>query len=47
VTRLSLIELEHKIAMLDAERVWVRELEREIVDGGWSGRPELVPGMKC
>jgi DNA-binding PadR family transcriptional regulator len=30
VTRLALIEVEHKIAMLDAERKWVRELEREI-----------------
>jgi DNA-binding PadR family transcriptional regulator len=33
VTRLALIELEHKIAMLDAEREWVRKLEREITDG--------------
>jgi DNA-binding PadR family transcriptional regulator len=41
VTRLSLIELEHKIAMLDAERVWVRKLEREITDG----RLEWKAGM--
>ncbi len=33
VTRLALIEVEHKIAMLDAERRWVRKLEREIVEG--------------
>lgn len=33
LTRLSLIELEHKIAMLDAERRWVRKLEREITEG--------------
>jgi DNA-binding PadR family transcriptional regulator len=33
VTRLALIELEHKIAMLEAERLWVRKLEREITDG--------------
>jgi DNA-binding PadR family transcriptional regulator len=33
VKRLSIIELEHKIAMLEAEREWVRELEREIADG--------------
>ncbi|HYM97148.1 MAG TPA: PadR family transcriptional regulator [Candidatus Sulfotelmatobacter sp.] len=33
VTRLSLVELEHKIAMLDAERGWVRGLQAEITDG--------------
>lgn len=33
VTRLSLIEIEHKLAMLDAERKWVRKLETEIKDG--------------
>lgn len=33
VTRLSLMELEHKIAMLDAERAWVRKLENEITEG--------------
>jgi DNA-binding PadR family transcriptional regulator len=41
VTRLSIIELEHKIAMLDAERVWVRKLEQEISDG----RLEWKAGM--
>jgi DNA-binding PadR family transcriptional regulator len=33
IARLALIEMEHKIAMLDAERKWVRKLEREIIDG--------------
>src|SRR5487761_1414732 len=33
VTRLALIELEHKIAMLEAEREWVRNLAREIQEG--------------
>jgi len=33
LTRLSLIEVEHKIAMLDAERKWVRKLEKEINEG--------------
>ncbi len=33
VTRLSLIELEHKIAMLGAERAWVQKLESDITDG--------------
>lgn len=34
VSRLALIELEHKIAMLEAERTWVRMIEKEITDGG-------------
>jgi DNA-binding PadR family transcriptional regulator len=33
ISRLSLIELEHKIAMLDAERKWVGKLEQEINEG--------------
>ena len=33
VTRLALIEIEHKIAMLKAERKWVLSLEQEIIDG--------------
>jgi DNA-binding PadR family transcriptional regulator len=33
ISRLFLIEVEHKIAMLDAERKWVRQLEREITEG--------------
>jgi len=37
VARLVLIEIEHKIAMLDAERKWVRQLALEIKEGrlGW------------
>ena len=33
VTRLAIIELEHKIAMLEAERAWVSKLETEISEG--------------
>jgi DNA-binding PadR family transcriptional regulator len=33
LTRLALVEIEHKIAMLEAERNWVRELSKEIADG--------------
>jgi DNA-binding PadR family transcriptional regulator len=33
LTRLSLIEVEHKIAMLEAERNWVHKLEKEITEG--------------
>ena len=45
-TRLSLIELEHKIAMLDAERRWVRKLEREITDGKLDWKVGIEPGHK-
>ena len=31
--RLSIIELEHKIALLEAERTWVRKIAKEITDG--------------
>jgi DNA-binding PadR family transcriptional regulator len=31
--RLSLIELEHKIALIEAERSWVRKIAKEITDG--------------
>ena len=41
VTRLALIELEHKIAMLEAERKWVHKLEGEITNG----KLEWVAGM--
>lgn len=33
LARLALIEVEHKIAMLDAERKWVRQLKRDITEG--------------
>jgi hypothetical protein len=32
-TRLTLVELEHKIAMIGAERDWVREIAKEIKQG--------------
>jgi hypothetical protein len=41
VTRLALIELEHKIAMLKAERQWVHNLAGEITNG----KLEWVAGM--
>jgi DNA-binding PadR family transcriptional regulator len=44
VTRLALIELEHKIAMLDAEREWVRKLEREITEGKLEWKAGIVSG---
>ncbi len=40
-TRLALIELEHKITMLEAERDWVRRLQAEIANG----KLEWVAGM--
>jgi DNA-binding PadR family transcriptional regulator len=33
LTRLALVEIEHKIAMLEAESNWVRKLSTEIADG--------------
>jgi DNA-binding PadR family transcriptional regulator len=44
LTRLALIEMEHKIAMLDAERKWVRKLEQEIVDGKLEWKVGIDPG---
>jgi DNA-binding PadR family transcriptional regulator len=44
VTRLALIELEHKIAMLKAERDWVRKLEREITEGTLEWRAGMGSG---
>ncbi len=43
VSRLSLIELEHKIAMLDAERKWVNNLEKEINEGRLEWKVGLDP----
>jgi DNA-binding PadR family transcriptional regulator len=43
VSRLSLIELEHKIAMLEAERKWVNNLEKEIVDGRLEWKTGIDP----
>ncbi len=44
VTRLSLIEIEHKLAMLDGERKWVRKLETEIKDGKLKWTAGIDPG---
>ena len=41
LTRLSLIEVEHKIAMLEAERDWVSKLQTEIT----AGKLEWVVGI--
>ncbi len=51
VSRLSLIELEHKIAMHEAERKWVARLAKEIQEGSleWSvgiDRPDERLGRK-
>jgi DNA-binding PadR family transcriptional regulator len=46
VTRLALIELEHKIAMLEAERNWVRNLEREIKRGKLEWRVGSDPDLR-
>jgi DNA-binding PadR family transcriptional regulator len=43
-TRLSLIELEHKIAMLEAERAWVRRIAKEITDGKLEWKAGMVAG---
>ena len=40
-TRLALIELEHKIALLEAERSWVGKIAKEITEG----KLELKAGM--
>src|SRR5467141_288279 len=47
--RLALIELEHKIAMLEAERKWVLKIAREISDGRleWStGMARDIAGLR-
>jgi len=47
--RLALIELEHKIAMLEAERQWVLKIAREISDGQleWStGMVRDIEGLR-
>lgn len=44
--RLSIIELEHKIALLEAERAWVRKIAKEIVEGKleWKAGIDTAPG---
>jgi DNA-binding PadR family transcriptional regulator len=44
--RLALIELEHKIAMLDAERNWVSNLEKEISEGTLEWKSGMVKGTE-
>ena len=47
--RLALIELEHKIAMLEAEREWVLKIAKEITDGRleWStGKVHDIEGLR-
>ena len=44
--RLTLIELEHKIAMLDAERKWVTNLEREISEGTLEWKAGMASGSE-
>jgi DNA-binding PadR family transcriptional regulator len=44
--RLAVIELEHKIALIEAERAWVRKVAREITDGTLKWRPESKPALK-
>jgi DNA-binding PadR family transcriptional regulator len=45
-TRLSVIELEHKIAMHEAERNWVRKIAKEITDGKLEWRAGIDPGFE-
>lgn len=43
-TRLTVIELEHKIAMLEAERAWVNKITKEIADGKLEWRAGVDAG---
>ena len=43
-TRLTVIELEHKIAMLQAERSWVMKITKEIADGRLEWRAGIDTG---
>lgn len=43
-TRLTVIELEHKIAMLQAERAWVTKIAQEITDGRLEWRAGINAG---
>ena len=42
--RLAVIELEHKIALIDAERMWVRRIAKEIVEGKLEWRAGIETG---
>jgi DNA-binding PadR family transcriptional regulator len=43
-TRLTLIELEHKIATIEAERGWVRKIAKEITEGKLEWRAGIDSG---
>jgi DNA-binding PadR family transcriptional regulator len=47
VARLALIEVEHKIAMLDAERRWIRGLEKEIKSGELEWKVGIAAGPEA
>jgi len=44
--RLAVIELEHKIAMVDAERRWVTQLEKEISEGTLEWKSGMAKGAE-
>jgi len=47
--RLALVEMEHKIAMLEAERAWVLKISKEIADGRleWrTGKVHDIEGLR-
>lgn len=44
-TRLTLIELEHKIAVIEAECAWVEKIAKEITDGKLEWIAGRAPGM--
>jgi DNA-binding PadR family transcriptional regulator len=45
-TRLTVIELEHKIAMLQAERAWVEKITKEITEGKLEWRAGIEAGAE-
>lgn len=45
-TRLTLIELEHKIALLESERAWVEKIANEIADGKLEWRAGIDAGVE-
>lgn len=45
-TRLTVIELEHKIAMHEAERAWVRKIAKEITEGKLEWRAGIDAGRE-
>jgi len=47
IPRLGLVEIEHKIALLDAERNWVRQIEREIIEGKLEWKVGMGSGLEA